>query len=113
MANPDDDAIENEKGVWFRSPLVGWNGWPSTGLRDAVGNNWSGGVGPKIDDIAPDEGQTFGGTLNKAQGGYVRSGPFLLLNITALTKYSSPSLIHILMSKVGGNCMVKCWQELF
>lgn len=86
MANADDDAIENAKGVWFRSPLVGWNGWPSTGLRDAVGNNWKGGVGPKIDDISDSNDLTFNEMLNKAQGGYVRLNLFFILLVICLLK---------------------------
>lgn len=68
QANPsDDNPVENETGDWVLSPLVGWNGWPSVALRDKVGNNWSGGVSPRIDDIGP-EGQKFGDVLKLAKG---------------------------------------------
>ena len=50
IANGDDEAIENVKGVWWRSPLVGWLGFPTRELREKMLNNWSGGVGPKLDD---------------------------------------------------------------
>ncbi len=36
FANTDDDNIENAKGVWFRGALVGYNGFPSTALRDKL-----------------------------------------------------------------------------
>ncbi|KXX81227.1 hypothetical protein MMYC01_201422 [Madurella mycetomatis] len=48
-ANSGDDNIENHTGQWFIGSLVGWTGWPSTGLRDKVMNTWSGGIGPKLD----------------------------------------------------------------
>lgn len=85
MANPEDDAIENDKNTWFRSPLVGWNGWPSKDLRDAMGSHWKGSVGPKLDDIADDNNQTFNEQLNKAQGDFVSLHlVHLLLSITSM-----------------------------
>ncbi|PKS11152.1 hypothetical protein jhhlp_002913 [Lomentospora prolificans] len=35
FANSADDAIENHKGVWFRGPLISWNGYPA-GIRDLL-----------------------------------------------------------------------------
>ncbi|KAK0610349.1 necrosis inducing protein-domain-containing protein [Bombardia bombarda] len=35
FANAADDAIENAKGVWFRGPLVSYNGFPA-GIRDKL-----------------------------------------------------------------------------
>jgi hypothetical protein len=35
FANADDDRIENHKGVWFRGPLVSYNGFPA-GIRDRL-----------------------------------------------------------------------------
>ncbi|GAB1310668.1 Necrosis inducing-domain-containing [Madurella fahalii] len=53
-AKPADDGIENHTGKWFSSKVVGWEGWPSTELRDKVldGKNWSGdgGIRPKLGD---------------------------------------------------------------
>lgn len=51
FANDDDIANpENSFGVFYRSPVVGWDSWPSTDLRDSMLSAWSGGVGPKLDD---------------------------------------------------------------
>ncbi|KAF4455801.1 hypothetical protein F53441_2000 [Fusarium austroafricanum] len=51
FANDDDIAKpENPTGSFFKAPLVGWNNWPSTDLRDKMLQNWNGGVGPKLDD---------------------------------------------------------------
>lgn len=51
FANEDDrNGVENPFGVFYRSPLVGWNNWPNTELRDKMLSTWSGGVGPKLDD---------------------------------------------------------------
>lgn len=50
VANGDDQAgVENPFGVFYRSPLVGWDNWPNTGLRDSMLSAFSGGVGPKLD----------------------------------------------------------------
>lgn len=46
-ANDGEDP-ENEKDVWFKAPLVGWNGWPGT-TRDSLNGGWPGGVSPKLD----------------------------------------------------------------
>ena len=36
FASAKDDGIENARGVWFRGVLVGWNGFPNTGVRDKL-----------------------------------------------------------------------------
>ncbi|KAF5676576.1 necrosis inducing protein [Fusarium heterosporum] len=36
FANEGDDAIENHKKSWFFGGLVGWNGFPNTGVRDKL-----------------------------------------------------------------------------
>ncbi|KAI1656525.1 secreted protein [Daldinia decipiens] len=36
FAREDDDRIENERGVWFKGPLVSYNGFPSKELRDKL-----------------------------------------------------------------------------
>ncbi|KAI0131132.1 necrosis inducing protein-domain-containing protein [Daldinia grandis] len=36
FAREDDDKIENERGVWFKGPLVSYNGFPSTELREKL-----------------------------------------------------------------------------
>lgn len=51
FANEDDiKRPENFSGKFYRSPLVGWNNWPSEDLKNKMLNNWHGGVGPKLDD---------------------------------------------------------------
>ncbi|KAJ3459185.1 hypothetical protein MRS44_015258 [Fusarium solani] len=62
FANDDDrNNPENPTGSFFRAPLVGWDNWPDVGLRDKMLQNWSGGVGPKLDD-------EFGNSLQAAAG---------------------------------------------
>ena len=62
FANDDDRANpENPTGSFFKAPLVGWDNWPDVGLRDKMRQNWSGGVGPKLDD-------EFGDSLKDAAG---------------------------------------------
>ncbi|MFF7280797.1 NPP1 family protein [Streptomyces griseorubiginosus] len=36
LANSNDEPPENAKGTWQYPPLVGWNGYPSTALRDKL-----------------------------------------------------------------------------
>lgn len=62
FANDDDrNNPENPTGSFFKAPLVGWDSWPDVGLRDKMLQNWSGGVGPKLDD-------EFGDSLKDAAG---------------------------------------------
>ncbi|RYP08480.1 hypothetical protein DL765_008774 [Monosporascus sp. GIB2] len=57
----DQGGVENHFGVFYRSPLVGWDNWPSQELKDKMLSTWSGGVGPKLDD-------EFGDKLRDAAG---------------------------------------------
>lgn len=43
---------ENYQGKFFRAPLVGWLGWPNTGLRDKMNNNNWGAASPKTKEGA-------------------------------------------------------------
>jgi hypothetical protein len=52
---------ENAFGGFYRSPLVGWDHWPSVSLRQKMLDAWSGGIGPKLDT-------EFGDSLKKAAG---------------------------------------------
>ncbi|KAF9767434.1 hypothetical protein IL306_000021 [Fusarium sp. DS 682] len=62
FANDNDISHpENPFGVFYRSPLVGWDNWPSVNLRNTMLNAWKGGVGPKLDD-------EFGDSLKNAAG---------------------------------------------
>lgn len=62
FANDDDIANpENPFGEFQKAPLIGWNNWPSEDLRNQMLQNWSGGVGPKLDD-------EFGDSLQAAAG---------------------------------------------
>ncbi|ORX97440.1 secreted protein [Clohesyomyces aquaticus] len=36
LAKQKDEKIENHLGTWFLSPLVGWNGFPSDSVRNAL-----------------------------------------------------------------------------
>ncbi|MEU6374853.1 NPP1 family protein [Streptomyces sp. NPDC046909] len=36
LAGSNDEPPENEKGTWQYPPLVGWNGYPSTAVRDKL-----------------------------------------------------------------------------
>lgn len=50
LANGNDDPPENHYGTWRYPPVVGWNGWPSTSLRDRLMTADFGGASIKIDD---------------------------------------------------------------
>lgn len=63
LANDDDIAgPENFSGSFYRSPLVGWNGWPSDEVWQAVVDAWPEGVCPKWLD------SEFGKALESAMG---------------------------------------------
>ncbi|KAL6854767.1 hypothetical protein ACO1O0_005892 [Amphichorda felina] len=48
IANDDDiSGPENYTGEFYRSPLVGWNGWPNDGVWQALVDAWPSGVCPK------------------------------------------------------------------
>ncbi|KAK2786467.1 hypothetical protein FQN53_006623 [Emmonsiellopsis sp. PD_33] len=73
LAREKDEEIENGTGNWVVNALVGWDGWPSTELRDALGKNWPGEIGPKWDEYYeekddPEKQDDFGNTLRKARG---------------------------------------------
>ncbi|MFS8200404.1 NPP1 family protein [Streptomyces sp. CWNU-52B] len=38
LGNGSDEPVENASGAWFHPPLVDWNGFPSTELRDKLMN---------------------------------------------------------------------------
>lgn len=62
-ANGDDvGGIENPKGVWFRSPLVGWNSWPSVELRTKMIDAYTEAATVKLPD------DRFGNSLQAAAG---------------------------------------------
>ena len=62
FANDDDrENPENPTGSFFKAPLLVWDNWPHVGLRDKMLQNWSSGVGPKLDD-------EFGDSLKDAAG---------------------------------------------
>ncbi|KFA67859.1 hypothetical protein S40285_08779 [Stachybotrys chlorohalonatus IBT 40285] len=62
FANNDDIANpENPFGRFYTSPLISWDRWPNVGLRNAMLQAWSGGVGPKLDT-------EFGDSLRSAAG---------------------------------------------
>lgn len=63
IANGDDQSNpENFSGSFYRSPLVGWDNWPNTGLRDQLSVEHWGGATPKVAD------GRFEGALQKAAG---------------------------------------------
>lgn len=62
-ANTDDQLnIENPFGVWFRSPLVGWNNWPTNDLRTKMIDTYDGSATVKLRD------DRFGNSLKAAAG---------------------------------------------
>jgi hypothetical protein len=50
LANNNDEPPENYYHVWWYPPLVDWNGWPSTDLRDKLMNADFGSATIKIKD---------------------------------------------------------------
>ena len=61
----DEDGLEepeNFSGDWYRSPLVGWEGWPNDDVWQAVVDQWPSGVCPKWLD------SEFEGALRDAKG---------------------------------------------
>ena len=63
IANGDDQAgPENFSGAFYRSPLVGWDNWPSVELRDSMFSGLWGDLKPKLSD------GDFGNYLSKAAG---------------------------------------------
>ncbi|OTB06780.1 hypothetical protein M426DRAFT_318490 [Hypoxylon sp. CI-4A] len=62
FANEDDENIENDTGAWFYGPLISYNGFPSTDLRDKLVAYDFGSA-----SIAFKDG-SFEGQLEKARG---------------------------------------------
>ncbi|KAL6849118.1 hypothetical protein ACO1O0_008648 [Amphichorda felina] len=58
----DVDGPENFSGDFYRSPLVGWNGWPNDSVWQALVDEWPSGVCPKWLD------SEFEGALRDALG---------------------------------------------
>jgi len=50
LANSNDEPPENHYHNWRYPPVVGWDGWPSTGLRDTLMNADFGSATIKIKD---------------------------------------------------------------
>lgn len=50
LAGAGDEPPENHHGTWFSAPLVGWDGWPDTGLRDTLTGADFGAATIKISD---------------------------------------------------------------
>ncbi|KAI1197334.1 necrosis inducing protein-domain-containing protein [Nemania serpens] len=65
FGNTDDDNIENATGSWFYGPLVSWNGFPSTSLRDKLSAYDFGSAGFALKDSA------FPGNLNTARATFI------------------------------------------
>ncbi|KAF2971560.1 hypothetical protein GQX73_g1963 [Xylaria multiplex] len=56
FANEGDDNIENHTGEWFFGDLVGFLGFPSTELRDAMlGADWGKALPDIREDVFPDK----------------------------------------------------------
>lgn len=59
----DDNPVENDKHVWIRGSLVGWENWPSTDLRGKMIAAYNGGgIKCKLAD------DLLGGYLKKSIG---------------------------------------------
>ncbi|KAI1376744.1 NPP1-domain-containing protein [Hypoxylon crocopeplum] len=65
FANADDDNIENATGQWFYGPLISWNGFPSTALRDELSAHDFGSANFALKD------SSFPGQLENARGDLV------------------------------------------
>ncbi|KAI5928458.1 NPP1-domain-containing protein [Camillea tinctor] len=62
FANAADDAIENATGEWFYGPLVSYNGFPSTAVRDKLMSWDFGDANVALKD------SSFPGQLERARG---------------------------------------------
>lgn len=58
----DTKKVENPLGVWFRSPLVGWNHWPDNALRTKMINTYNDKATVKLSN------SRFGNSLKEAAG---------------------------------------------
>ncbi|MFF2523511.1 NPP1 family protein [Streptomyces liangshanensis] len=72
LANAGDDAVENYYHSWRYPPLVGWNGWPSTALRDKLNYANFGSATIKTTD----NGDRFRNLLNAAKPGGIPFNPW-------------------------------------
>jgi hypothetical protein len=50
LANSNDEPPENHYHNWRQPPIVDWNGWPSTALRDTLMNADFGSATIKVKD---------------------------------------------------------------
>lgn len=63
LANSNDDPPENHYGTWRYPPVVDWNGWPSTALRDRLMTADFGSASIKITD----QDDRFRNLLNRSK----------------------------------------------
>lgn len=70
LANSNDEPPENHYHNWRQPPIVDWNGWPSTGLRDTLMNADFGSATIKITD------GRFGNLLNASKPGGIPFDPW-------------------------------------
>jgi hypothetical protein len=70
LANTNDEPPENHYHNWRRPPIVGWDGWPSTGLRDTLMNANFGSATIKIND------GRFESLLNSAKPSGIAFDPY-------------------------------------
>jgi necrosis inducing protein (NPP1) len=72
LANGSDDPPENHYHNWRYPPLVGWNGWPSTSLRDTLMSADFGSATIKIRD----QGDSFQYLLNASKPAGIPFNPY-------------------------------------
>ncbi|MEV6283798.1 NPP1 family protein [Kribbella sp. NPDC051770] len=72
LANGNDEPPENHYHNWRYPPLVGWNGWPSTGMRDTLMNYNFGSATIKI----ADRDDRFRNLLNSTKPGGIPFNPW-------------------------------------
>jgi hypothetical protein len=72
LANGNDEPPENHYHNWRYPPLVGWNGWPSTSLRDTLMNADFGSATIKIRD----QGDSFQYLLNASKPAGIPFNPY-------------------------------------
>jgi hypothetical protein len=72
LANGNDEPPENYYHSWRYPPLVGWNGWPSTSLRDTLMNANFGDATIKIRD----NGDSFQYLLNASKPAGIPFDPY-------------------------------------
>ncbi|GAB3936834.1 NPP1 family protein [Kribbella albertanoniae] len=72
LANTNDEPPENHYHNWRYPPLVGWDGWPSSGLRDTLMNANFGSATIKITD----KDDRFRNLLNASKPGGIPFDPW-------------------------------------